>query len=129
MRSSELVAIIEASNDLEALRAAIAPAMPAFRRGLAERGRSAPILIGTEGKTITIQEEHVAQVCREYLEGHLDASEFAYVMTALELCPDFVMASEGVAAAVSVLSESPVADPTLRTRVGTILHSLQSTAH
>lgn len=124
MRSSELFEILDSAEEVGALRQAIAPAMPAFRAGLAVRGGSAPIEIETEGREFRIAEIHVRKLCEEYLAGRLDETELSYVATALELSPDFVMASEGIEEAISLLSDPVANGPLSREVAETLLRSL-----
>lgn len=121
LKSSELFEILNSGEELGALRNAISPAMPAYRAGLAVRGRTARIFIETEGKEFSIAEVHVQTVCEEYLAGRLDEEEVTYVMTALELCPDFRFVSEAIEEAVSLLSDSVANGPLSREIVETIL--------
>jgi len=124
MRSSELYEVLDSDEEVAALRQVIAEAMPAFRRGLSRRGGSAPVEVATEGKNFFVNEVHVRKVCEEYLSGRLDEAEVAYVTAAIELCPDFEMASEGVEEAVSLLSDPVANGPLSRDDVETLLRSL-----
>jgi len=124
MRSSELFEILDSAEEVSALRQAIAPAMPAFRAGLQLRGGSAPIEVKTEGREFRVTEAHVRKLCEEYLAGRLDAAELSYVATALELSPDFVMASEGIEEAISLLSDPVANGPMSREVAEALLRSL-----
>jgi hypothetical protein len=124
MRSSELFEILDSTEEVGALRQAIAPAVASFRAGLSVRGGSAPIDIKTEGREFRITEVHVRKLCEEYLAERLDEVELSYVATALELSPDFVMASEGVEEAISLLSDPAANSPMSREVAEALLRSL-----
>ena len=63
--------------------------MPVYRRGLAERGRSAPIQVQSDGTSHNISKEHIVNLCTFYLSGHIDEVELEYIANCLELSEDF----------------------------------------
>jgi len=127
VRSSELYDLLDRPDDVGGLRTAISGAMPAFQRGRAERGRSSPIVINSEGLDLLVTGAHLAHLCEEFLQGQLDALELEYIGTALELCPDFRCASPAVEEALFLLS-TPVANgPLTPESVREIIRSLSAT--
>jgi hypothetical protein len=124
MRSSELHALLDRPDDIGGLRTAISSAMPAFRRGLAERGRSAPIVVESEGANLLVTEAHVAHLCEQFLTGDLDEAELEYVASALDLCPDFRCASSAVESAVFSLADPVANGPITRDSVRELLQSM-----
>jgi hypothetical protein len=111
-----------------ALREAIAPALPAYRHGLAERGRSCPVVIQCDGSFLTIAASHVAALCEAFLDEQLDAVELGYVATALELAPDFHFISDEVQECTFFLSSPEVNGSAANESVSTILRVLREHA-
>lgn len=105
MKARDLYEKLSASDPSTALREAIAPAMPAYRYGLAERGRVAPVVIESDGALLVIANEHLANLCEIFMAGHLDAVELGYVATALELAPDFQFVSGQIEDIAGLLAE------------------------
>ena len=95
--------------------------MPEFRRGRAERGRSSPIIVQSEGLDLLVTEIHVEHLCEEFLRGNLDASELEYITSALELCSDFRCASAAVEEALFLLSTPGANGPTTSQSVREVL--------
>jgi len=100
---SSLLALLE-RGDVSALRARIAEPLRAFGRGLAERGRSAPIQLASTGKPALVTREHVAALLNAYVGHELSAPELRYLANALDLSPDAKYDSEVVCQSVSSLS-------------------------
>jgi hypothetical protein len=99
--------------------------MPEFRRGRAERGRSCPISVESEGLELLVTEAHLEHLCQEFLQGHLDAVEVEYVSGALELCPDFRCASPTVQEALFLLGTPAANGAVTPEDVRAVLVSLQ----
>ncbi len=125
MRSSELHSLLDRSEDAGGLRAAISSAMPAYRRGLAELGRSAPVVLESEGITLLVSEANIVHLCQQFLVGQLDEVELEYVASAIVLCSDFRCASEVVESAVFLLSDSVVNGPTTSESVRELLQAIK----
>jgi hypothetical protein len=89
MKSSELYYLLESPDSGIKLKSAIQDAIPSYRRGLAERGRSAPIQVQSDGISHNISKEHIVNLCTIYLAGHIDEVELEYVANCLELSDDF----------------------------------------
>ena len=94
MKSRDLYQLLESPGPSEALREAIAPALPAYRDAIAEQGRSAPVAIDCDGALLVVAAEHLATLCEAFLAGHLDAFELGYLARALERAPDFTFVSD-----------------------------------
>jgi hypothetical protein len=89
MKSSELYYLLKSPDSGITLKSAIQDAMPGYRRGLAEGGRLAPIQVQSDGISHDISKEHIVNLCKIYLAGHIDEAEFEYVANCLELSEDF----------------------------------------
>jgi hypothetical protein len=89
LKSSELNRLLSSSGNGAQLKAAIQPAMSTYRRGLAERGRSAPLELHEEGHDLVISREQVENLCGWYLRGEIDKVELEYVAGILDLSEDF----------------------------------------
>ncbi len=94
MKARDLYQHLSTPNNGEALREAIAEAIPAYRSRLAELGRSAPLDIECDGALLVIAAPHLTRLCEAYLARHLDAVELSYIATALDLAPDFRFVSD-----------------------------------
>lgn len=66
-------------------------------------------------------------MCEEYVAGRLDNVEIAYIATAIELCPDFVM-SERIREAGEYLAEFSTDSPLTSDQVSEISRSLWQSA-
>ncbi len=102
---SSLLALLE-RGDVSGLRARIAEPLRAFSRGLAERGRSAPIELAVAGKSALVSREHVAAPLNAYVGHELSASELRHLANALDISPDAKYGSEVVCQALSILSSN-----------------------
>jgi hypothetical protein len=100
---SSLLVLLE-GGDVSRLRARIAEPLRAFGRGLAERGRSAPIELAITGKSTLVTREHVAALLNAYVGHELSATELRYLATAFDISPDAKYGSEVVCQAVSSLA-------------------------
>ena len=89
LTSSELNTILASSDNGLILKQAIQAGIPAFRRGLAERGRSAPVLLKDEGFQFVLTRQQLSNLCSWYLDGQLDSVELEYCANLLELSEDF----------------------------------------
>jgi hypothetical protein len=123
VRSSELIALLESEDEIGALRQAIAADMPAYRRGH-EVGGSSPIHVSWGERSVQITLRHVGQICKEFLAGRLDRLEMTYLMTALELCPDFEIASEELADIIGGLADVLIDEADVRRQAEEVLRSI-----
>jgi hypothetical protein len=89
IKSSKLAQLLSAPENGNRLREAIGSAMPAFLRGLAERGRSAPLVCQEEGRSVVLGREHVCNLCTYFLEGEISVRELEYTASILDLNEDF----------------------------------------
>jgi hypothetical protein len=85
MASLEQILDLSANGDAASLKAALAPMMPAVRRGLAERGRSVHIALAATTLGTSPSAKSILGLIQMRKAGFLDATEFWYVMTAVEL--------------------------------------------
>jgi hypothetical protein len=107
LKSSELNRILSSSGNGAELKAVIQSALPAYRRGLAERGRSAPVELLEEGHSISITQGQLENLCGWYLSGEIDDVEVEYVAGLLDLSEDFQY-DEVVGDAIFMLSSSEI---------------------
>ncbi len=91
--------------------------MPEYRRGLAERGGSAPVRVRSCSTQLTVEAQQISELCSAYLSGHLDETEIEYIADALLLCPDFRPESATVEEAIFLLSDSVANGPLNRETV------------
>jgi hypothetical protein len=89
LKSSELNTLLSNSNSSIKLRESIKNDIKDFKRGLAEKGRSAPVKLQNEGKSFTVTRNEILNLCNWYLENEIDAIELEYIANLLELSEDF----------------------------------------
>jgi hypothetical protein len=128
MLTRELYQLLGTSGAGPALREAIASAMPAYRQGLAEKGRSCPVVIDSDGSLLVIATSHLIVLCEAFLDEQIDEVELGYLATALELAPDFRFVSEDVEDITSFLSSPESNGPITRDAVTKILRILRERA-
>jgi hypothetical protein len=104
MLARDLYQLLGTSGSGPALREAIAPAMPAYRRGIAEKGRSCPVVVDSDGSLLVIATSHLIVLCEAFLDEQIDEVEVGYLATALELTPDFTFVSDDVEDITSFLT-------------------------
>jgi hypothetical protein len=108
LKSSELVTLLSNPCMGKELQRAIRSAMPDFLRGLAELGRSAPLILEEEGRSHPIEREQVLNLCAWFLDGEITCKELEYIASLLDLSQDFQCSAE-VGDAIFRLSD-PVAN-------------------
>lgn len=124
MQARHLYQLLSTPDDGEALREAIAPAMPAYRRGLAEHGQSASVAVECDGALLVIAVPHLVTLCEAYLAKQLDEVELGYLARALELAPDFQFVTEEIGEFAFLLANgTPSAEA-----VGAVLRLLRERA-
>lgn len=96
MQARHLYELLDTAGNGKALREAIAPAMPAYRRGLAEGGQPTPVDVQCDGALLVIAVPHLVTLCEAYLAKQLDEVELGYLARALELAPDFQFVTEEI---------------------------------
>ena len=109
MLARDLYELLSGQKSTAGLRAAVAPAMPEYRRGLAERGRSCPVAINSDGSLLVVAASHLERLCNAFLNEEIDEIELSYIATALELAPDFQFVSKEIEECAFFLS-SPEAN-------------------
>ena len=109
MLARDLYELLSAQESTAGLRAAVAPAMPEYRRGLAERGRSCPVFITSDGSLLVVAASHLERLCTAFLSEEIDEIELSYIATALELASDFQFVSKEIEECAFFLS-SPEAN-------------------
>jgi hypothetical protein len=67
----------------------IAPFIKEFSDGLQVKGGSAPIILTIENKDVPVRSDEIRRLCLGYLNGTLNATEIEYLVSALDICPDF----------------------------------------
>jgi hypothetical protein len=124
----DLYELLGARELTAGLRAAIAPAMPEYRRGLAERGRSCPVFIISDGSLLVLAASHIERLCIAFLNGEIDESELSYIATALELAGDFQFVSREIEECAFFLSTPEANGPPLQELVPAVLRALREHA-
>jgi hypothetical protein len=105
MHSLELYNLLGGSDNAGKVKLAIADAIPEFKRGLSERGRSAPIKIISDNRSFVIQETHLSNLCSWYAQGQIDDIEIEYIASALDICSDYEFADAHIEDAIKSLSD------------------------
>jgi len=89
MKSSELYILLSESVNSIKLKDSIKNDIKDFKRGLAEKGRSAPVKLQDEGKSFIITRNELLNLCQWYIRNELDEIELEYIANLLELSEDF----------------------------------------
>jgi hypothetical protein len=124
----ELYELLSAPESTVGLRAAVAPAMPEYRLGVAERGRSCPVLITSDGSLLVLAASHVESLCTAFLNGEIDEVELRYIASALELAADFQFVSKEIEECAFFLSTPEANGPRLPDIVTAVLRALREHA-
>ena len=106
---SSLLALLKDGN-VDGVRARIAEPLRAFSRGLAERGRSAPIELRTTDEPALVTRAHVTVLLNAYIERKLSPIELRYLASALDISPDAKYDSEVVCQVIFSLSSDEEVD-------------------
>jgi hypothetical protein len=106
MTLSSLLALLD-SEAFEQVRSEIARPLQAFERGLAERGRSAPVELDREAVSPLIESAHLRSLLEAYLAGKLTRVELYYVANVLALS-DAGFSDESAQDATFFLAEGQV---------------------
>jgi hypothetical protein len=121
----DLYELLSAQESTVGLRAAVAPAMPEYRRGLAERGRSCPVFITSDGSLLILAASHLERLCTAFLNGEIDEIELSYIATAFELASDFQFVSKEIEDCAFFLSTPEANGPPLPKIVPAVLRALR----
>jgi hypothetical protein len=124
----DLYELLNAQKSTAGLRAAIAPAMPEYRRDLAERGRSCPVFITSDGSLLVLAASHLERVCTAFSNGEIDEVELSYIVTAFELATDFQFVSKEIEECAFFLSTTEANGPPLPEIVAAVLRALREHA-
>jgi hypothetical protein len=124
----DLHELLCAQESTARLRAAVAPAMPEHRRGLAERGRSCPVSITSDGSLLVVAAGHLERLCTAFLNEEIDEIELRYIVTALDLAPDFQFVSKEVEECAFFLSSPDANGPPLPQIVPAVIRALREHA-
>ena len=128
MLARDLYELLSAQESTAGLRAAVAPAMPEYRSALAERGRSCPVFVASDGSLLVVATSHLERLCTSFLNGEIDEIELRYIATALEFASDFQFLSKEVEECAFFLS-TPAADgPPFPEIVSAVLRALREHA-
>jgi hypothetical protein len=115
MATLEEVLEVAARKDVAALRALLAPSMPAVKRALAERGRSVHIALAAEHSNLAVQAASLLACIEMRRAGQLDVLEFWYIFTAVDLhLVENDLHGDELGGVVSALAERELDEPTLR---------------
>ncbi|HIG72493.1 MAG TPA: hypothetical protein EYG08_03520 [Myxococcales bacterium] len=128
MLARDLYEFLGAQESTTELRAAIAPAMPEYRRGLAERDPSSPAFITSDGSLLVLAASHLKRLCTAFLKGEIDESEISYIATVFDLTPDFQFISKEIEECAFFLSASEANGPPLQKVVPAVLRALREHA-
>jgi hypothetical protein len=99
--------------------------MSEYRYGLAEKGRSCPVVIRSDGSLLVVAASHLEALCEAFLDEQIDAVELDYLASALELAPDFQFVSEEIEDFTSFLSSQVANGPTTTETVTAVLRALR----
>jgi hypothetical protein len=113
VRASDIFSFIRGEGGIPKLRAAIAHDLEPYRRGLLERGRSAPVTVDSDAdadRPLLVDASAILLLCRARASGELDASEFSYVVSILDLSPSFTFPSANLRELVQELSNPRCSD-------------------
>ena len=125
MLARDLYELLSAQELTAGLRAAVAPAMPEYRSGLAERGRACPVFVASDGSLLVVAASHLQRLCTAFLNGEIGEIELRYIATALDFASDFRFISKEIEECAFFLS-SPEADgPPLSEIVSAVLRALR----
>jgi hypothetical protein len=128
MLARDLYQLLSTSGNGPALREAIASAMPAYRHGLAETGRSGPVVVSSDGSLLVIAASHLVVLCEAFMDEQIDGVELGYLATALELAHDFQFVSEDMEDITSFLSSPEASGPITTESVTRVLRILRERA-
>ena len=125
MLARDLYELLSAQESTAGLRAAVAPAMPEYRSGLAERGRSCPVFVASDGSLLVVAASHLQRLCTAFLNGEIGEIELRYIATALEFASDFQFVSKEVEECAFFLSSSEAGGPPIPEIVSAVLRALR----
>lgn len=128
MLARDLYELLGAQGSTAGLRAAIAPAMPEYRRGLAECDRSCPAFITSDGSLLVLAASHLSRLCTAFLNGEIDESELSYIAAAFDLATDFQFISKQIEECAFFLSTPEANGPPLQKIVPAVLRALREHA-
>jgi hypothetical protein len=94
VKARQLYELLETAEGGQALRKAVAPGLPAYREGLSEGNRAAPIDVESDGSLLVIAAPHLVNLCEAYLAKQIDEVELAYIATAFDRAADFRFITE-----------------------------------
>ncbi len=128
MLARDLYELLSARESTAGLRAAIAPAMTEYRRGLAEGDRSSPVFIDSDGSLLVLAASHLDKLCTAFLNGEIDEIELGYIATALDRATDFRFVSKEIEECAFFLSTPEGNGPPLQKVVPAVLRALRERA-
>lgn len=102
--------------------------MPEYRAGLAERGRSSPIFITSDGSLLVVAASHLERLCASFLNEEIDEDELRYIATALEFASDFQFISKEIEECAFFLSAPTANGPPLPEIVPAVIRALREHA-
>ena len=128
MLARDLYELLGAQESTAGLRAAIAPAVPEYLRGLAERDRSCPVVITSDGSLLVLAASHLTRLCTAFLNGEIDENELSYIVAAFELATDFQFISKEIEECAFFLSTPEANGPPMQKVVPAVLRALREHA-
>jgi len=105
------VGSLKENASIGTLKKRIAPFINEFSDGLQVKGVSAPIILTIEKKDVHVRSDEIRRLCLGYLDGTLNATELEYVVSALDICPDFKFETEDLRELTRELSDLHAMDP------------------
>ena len=84
MKLSKLQALLEGKLSASAFRNELSAWLPAYDRGLAEKGRLVPVVV-TDDCEFLLTNRHVLTLCQLFIAGDLTSRELSYTADALQL--------------------------------------------
>jgi hypothetical protein len=124
----DLYELLSEQESTAGLRVAIAPAMPEYRRGLAERGRTCPDFITSDGSLLVLAASHLERLCNAFLSGEIDEVELSYIATAFDFAIDFQFVSKEIEECAFFLRNAEANGPPLLKIVPAVLRALREHA-
>ena len=127
MKSSELNSLLSSSTNGVKIKTAIQGALPEFRRGLSEIGRSALIDLQDEGINCVITKYELLNLCNWYLNDVIDEVELEYLASAIESSEDCEYEVR-IAEEIFLLATPEINDPISKDLIRKMVVRLQKAA-
>ena len=94
MYKQDLFDYLDGKLDAKELEKKIEQELAAFKRGLSERGRSAPIVYHGDKEKVHITKTHLNRIQKDFAENNMDQYFRSYIVDALLLSENSIFESE-----------------------------------